>query len=140
MKKQGKKAPKGKTPNIYQNNAGQDDTSRDREDYKEQQAEDTSAPSDGNKAALYDAIIGSATDNVRSHTHHHDTLGNTGTNISYEGPTAPGSGGSAGTGYASGQDAVGARTSTNSEYEEGRVAHPKKKDDDDEQQEEVSSE
>ena len=62
-------------------------------------------------AANLDSIIRSATDAARSHRHS-DSLGNTGTNISYEGPTAPGAGGSVGTGQASGQDAVGARIHT----------------------------
>jgi hypothetical protein len=53
----------------------------------------------------------------------HDTSGlaNTGTNISYEGATAPGAGGSVGRGYASGKEAVGETLRTNSDYEQNRA-------------------
>jgi hypothetical protein len=76
-------------------------------------------------AARLDAVIGNtgATSAARSHKHT-DTWSNQGTNISYEGATAPGSGGSVGTGQASGQDATGARVSTsaNDDY----ASHSKK--------------
>lgn len=67
-------------------------------------------------AAQLDSIMGSATEAVRSNKHQGD-WGNTGTNISYEGAKAPGSGGSVGTGEASGQDAVGARISSDDAYD-----------------------
>ena len=72
-------------------------------------------------------IINSPTDAVRSH-HHTDTLGNTGTNISYEGATAPGGGGSVGTGQSSGQDAVGAKISTSNENDSA-TGHSKETED-----------
>lgn len=56
------------------------------------------------------AIIGGATGNVRSRRSTND-WSDTGTNISYEGATAPAGGGSVGTGQASGQDATGASIS-----------------------------
>lgn len=73
-------------------------------------------------AAGLDSIISGATDNVRSRRSG-GTLGNTGTNISYEGATAPGGGGSVGTGYSSGQEATGAditETSGTGEVHENR--------------------
>lgn len=73
-------------------------------------AQKKSSTGSGNAANL-DAIISSPTDAARGRRSS-GNLGNTGTNVSYEGPTAPGSGGSAGTGYASGQDATGARITT----------------------------
>jgi hypothetical protein len=65
-------------------------------------------------AAEIDGIINSPTEAARSHRHT-DQWSNQGANISYEGATSPGGGGSVGTGYASGQDAVGARVSANDE-------------------------
>jgi len=70
-------------------------------------------------AASIDSIISGATDAVHSRMSQ-ETWGNTGSNISYEGPTAPGSGGSVGTGDASGQDAVHSTINTNSEYDAAR--------------------
>ncbi len=67
-------------------------------------------------AERIDSIISSPTDAVRSRRHT-DTWSNNGTNISYEGNTAPGAGGSVGTGNASGTDAVDARTTVNDAYE-----------------------
>ena len=67
-------------------------------------------------AANLDSIIGGATSAARSNRHT-DTLSNTGTNISYEGNTAPAGGGSVGTGQASGQDAVGARITTSDKHD-----------------------
>lgn len=58
-------------------------------------------------AAALDSIISSPTGNVKAR-HKTESWGNTGTNISYEGQTAPGGMGSVGTGQASGQDATGA--------------------------------
>lgn len=60
---------------------------------------------------------GQAADIYRSPTaaadpHNTRNYANTGTNISYEGATAPGGGGSAGTGEASGQPADGSRITT----------------------------
>jgi hypothetical protein len=71
-------------------------------------------------------IIRSAT--AQAERHHDRGFANTGTNISYEGATAPGSGGSAGTGYASGKDAVDETISTNSDYVQNRASHVNKKD------------
>lgn len=53
----------------------------------------------------------SATDHVRSQLAG-GNMGSTGTNISYEGPTAPGAGGSVGSGYASGQSAADTNTAS----------------------------
>jgi hypothetical protein len=66
--------------------------------------------------ALYAASMGRA---ATAHVNPHNTsnLAQTGTNISYEGPTAPGAGGSLGTGFTSGQAATGAALSTESEHE-----------------------
>ncbi len=61
--------------------------------------------------ASINSIITGATGAVHSR-HSHESWGNTGTNISYEGTTAPGSGGSVGTGQASGSDATGASINT----------------------------
>lgn len=64
-------------------------------------------------AGRINAIINSATAAVHNRHHYASNWANTGTNISYEGATAPGGGGSAGTGQASGQSATGIRiTST----------------------------
>lgn len=70
--------------------------------------------------ALHAASMGRAATEQVSH-HSDDSLAQTGTNISYEGATAPGSGGSAGTGYTSGQAATGARIATDSDYDRARV-------------------
>ena len=70
--------------------------------------------------ALYAASMGRpATGQVDPHSNR--GLANTGTNISYEGPTSPGSGGSVGTGYSSGKSAVETRISTDSDYERARI-------------------
>lgn len=70
--------------------------------------------------ALYAASMGRAA--TAQVDHHSDRdLANTGTNISYEGATAPGSGGSVGTGYSSGKPAVDPTISTDSDYERARV-------------------
>jgi len=76
-------------------------------------------------SALRAASLGrSATAQVDAHSN--SGLANTGTNISYEGATAPGSGGSVGTGYASGKEATGEKISTNSDYEQNRGGSPSK--------------
>ena len=62
-------------------------------------------------AASLDSIITSATNAVQSR-HSTATHGTTGTNISYDGATPPGGGGSVGTGFASGQESTGADTNT----------------------------
>lgn len=55
-------------------------------------------------------------------SHHSDRgLASTGTNISYEGATAPGAGGSAGTGYTSGKEGVDEKVRTDSDYDQARV-------------------
>lgn len=90
-----------------------------------ERTEDTPQRKKTSTAASIDAIITSATDNVRARRHRSD-WSHTGTNISYEGPTAPGSGGSVGTGQASGQNAVGARISTDSEYDKAQIEHSNK--------------
>lgn len=66
-------------------------------------------------AAQLDALISSPTNAVHARHHqglHGHHLADTGTNISYEGATAPGGGGSVGTGEASGQSATGSSITT----------------------------
>ena len=53
-------------------------------------------------------------------------LAKTGTNVVYEGATAPGGGGSVGTGYASGKQAVDATISSNSDFAQNRGGSPSK--------------
>jgi len=84
------------------------------EDEQQQDKDQQKKHASGN-AANIDAIINSPTEAVHGRHSTGSAYANTGTNISYEGPTAPGSGGSAGTGYASGQDATGARISAEDE-------------------------
>lgn len=67
-------------------------------------------------------LVRSASAQVERHSDR--GLANTGTNISYEGPTAPGAGGSVGTGYASGKEAVDETIRTNSDFVQNRAAHP----------------
>jgi len=88
------------------------------EDHKDknqdsQNKEQQHAHKSGN-AANIDSIIGSPTEHVRA-GRSSDSLGNTGANTSYEGATAPGGGGSAGTGYTSGQSGTGASISSDSD-------------------------
>ena len=69
---------------------------------------------------------GQAADVYRSPTaavdpHNTSRYANTGTNISYEGATAPGGGGASGTGNASGQPATGSRITTTREEETGQI-------------------
>lgn len=89
-------------------------------DTNAQQTEGNSKEHTGKKrhvGALQAAAAGrSATAQVDPHSN--SGLANTGTNISYEGPTAPGAGGSVGTGYASGKSAVDPTISTTSEEDE----------------------
>jgi len=53
--------------------------------------------------------------------HNNSGLANTGTNISYEGATAPGSGGSMGTGYTSGKTGDDPKIRTNTDFVQGEV-------------------
>lgn len=62
-------------------------------------------------ASQLDAITNNPTESVRSRRTG-DSLSNTGTNITYEGATAPAGGGSVGTGQASGKDATDPRIAT----------------------------
>ena len=66
--------------------------------------------------ALYAAGMGRAA-TAQVDPHSSSGLANTGTNISYEGPTAAGGGGSAGSGYTSGQSGVDSSISTDSDYD-----------------------
>lgn len=79
-------------------------------------------------AAQLDALISSPTGNVHARHHqgaHGTSLADTGTNISYEGATAPGAGGSVGTGEASGQSASGSSiTSTSADQAVSGANHP----------------
>ncbi len=69
--------------------------------------------------ALYAAGMGRpATGQVDPHSN--SGLAQTGTNTSYEGPTAPGAGGSAGSGYTSGQSGVDSSITTDSDYDQAR--------------------
>ena len=70
--------------------------------------------------ALYAASMGrSATAQVDPHNN--SGLANTGTNISYEGPTAAGAGGSMGTGYTSGQSGAGTSITSDSDYDQAAI-------------------
>lgn len=70
--------------------------------------------------ALYAAGMGRpATAQVDPHSN--SGLAQTGTNTSYEGPLAAGAGGSAGTGYTSGQAGTGAKIATDSDFDQARV-------------------
>lgn len=79
-------------------------------------------------AAQLDSLISSPTAAVhaRHHQSSHGThLADTGTNISYEGQTAPGGGGSVGTGEASGQSATGSSiASTDADLSVSGAHHP----------------
>ncbi len=82
-------------------------------------------------ASRIDSIISSPTDAVRSRHSHSTSAANTGTNVIYEGQTAPGGGGSVGTGEASGQSATGQSITTDGAYEaaqEGTNNHPESTD------------
>ncbi len=71
------------------------------------------------------AVAHSATAQVRRRSGG-DLLASTGTNVSYEGATAPGAGGSVGTGYASGQPATGEKITVNSDFVQNRGGNPAK--------------
>ena len=70
--------------------------------------------------ALYAASMGRAA-TAQVNPHNTSDLASTGTNISYEGPRAPGSGVSAGHGYTSGQPDAGNTISTSSDYDQAAV-------------------
>lgn len=91
------------------------DENKDQEQHNDQEKKKKTS-----SAANIDAIISSPTQNVRAR-HAHPSWGNTGTNISYEGNTAPAGGGSVGTGQASGHDATGAEIHTDDNYDIARV-------------------
>ena len=77
-------------------------------------------------SALAAASMGrAATAQVRAHSGD-GMLAKTGTNVVYEGATAPGGGGSVGTGYASGKQAVDATISSNSDFAQNRGGSPSK--------------
>lgn len=70
--------------------------------------------------ALYAASLGrAATAQVDPHSNR--GLANTGTNISYEGPTAAGAGGSVGSGYTSGQSGADSSISSSSDYDQAAI-------------------
>ncbi len=71
------------------------------------------------------ATAHSATAQVRRHSGG-GLLASTGTNVSYEGATAPGAGGSVGTGFASGQPATGEKITVNSDFVQNRGGTPAK--------------
>jgi hypothetical protein len=87
-------------------------------------------------AADIDSIITGATDAVRSRQSS-GNMGSTGTNVSYEGATAPGGAGSAGTGYGSGQDATGA--GINEGNEDDLIREEKRKDEKDEDEDDADN-
>ena len=88
--------------------------------------------------ALYAASMGRpATAQVDPHSN--SGLAQTGTNTSYEGPVGAGAGGSAGTGYTSGQAGTGAKIATDSDFDQARVS-TKNDNNDDETEEEVTDE
>lgn len=70
--------------------------------------------------ALYAASMGRpATAQVNPHDN--SGLAQTGTNVSYEGPTAPGSGGSQSIGYTSGQPDTPSTIQTSSDYDQAAI-------------------
>lgn len=70
--------------------------------------------------ALYAASMGRPA-TAQVDPHNNAGLAQTGTNTSYEGPLSAGAGGSAGTGYTSGQPATGAKIATESDYDKARA-------------------
>ncbi len=82
----------------------------------EKQRRDEKKKKKSGSAANLDGIIGSPTENVRSRRSSAD-WSNTGTNISYEGNTAPAGGGSVGTGQSSGKEAVDPTINANDAYD-----------------------
>ncbi len=70
--------------------------------------------------ALYAAGMGRAA-TAQVDPHSNSGLAQTGTNISYEGPTAAGAGGSMGSGYTSGQPGTSPSIATDSDYEQAAV-------------------
>lgn len=111
-----------------------------KDDWKEQQqqtgASDESKEESKEKKggihnnALYAASMGRAA-TAQVNPHDNSGLAQTGTNVSYEGPTAPGGGGSAGTGYGSGQSATGSTTITTEDYDKGGTTRKKEENTDD---------
>jgi hypothetical protein len=79
--------------------------------------------------ALYAASMGRAATSQVRHNSGSDQLAQTGTNIIYESATAPGSGGSAGTGFTSGQPATGASIASDSDYERAAIGAQRVSDD-----------
>lgn len=79
--------------------------------------------------ALYAASLGRAATAQVSH-HSSRGLAQTGTNISYEGPTAQGGG--VGSGYSSGQSAAESRISSTSDYDKAAVGKKHSKHEQDE--------
>ena len=91
---------------------------------EQEQNNETGKKKKGGSALLAASIGRSATAQVSRHSG--SGLASTGTNISYEGATAPGAGGSLGTGFASGKEAVDEMIHTNSDYEQNRGGSPSK--------------
>lgn len=110
---------KSNLPSENENRKDMNENARKADTNNERVSDPSQNEKKHSSAASIDSIISGATDAVHSRTHSAD-WGNTGTNISYEGPKAPGSGGSVGTGEASGQDAVHSTINTNSEYDAAR--------------------
>jgi hypothetical protein len=86
--------------------------------------QDAQEKTKGGSALAAAGVARSATAQVDPHSN--SGLANTGTNISYDGATAPGAGGSVGTGYASGKEATGETLTTDSDYAQGRGGSPNK--------------
>jgi hypothetical protein len=70
--------------------------------------------------ALYAAGMGRAA-TAQVDPHSNSGLANTGTNISYEGPTAAGAGGSMGSGYTSGQSGANTSITSESDYDQAAI-------------------
>jgi hypothetical protein len=104
------------------------DTQKNQDELNQEQSQDQSQKKGGiHNNALYAASMGRAA-TAQVNPHDNSGLAQTGTNISYEGATAPGSGGSAGTGYTSGQPATGASISTDSDYDQAGVGTTNRQD------------
>lgn len=118
---QNQKSPEQSRGNMNDRTPSQDDAKNapaPKTDAEKEEAEKAGNKKHKTSAAAINSIIGSATENVRA-GHIEKTLGNTGTNVSYEGPTSTAAGG---TGYNSGQPATGAKISTDDAYDSGGVA------------------
>ncbi len=88
--------------------------------------------------ALFAASMGRAA-TAQVDPHSNSGLAQTGTNTSYEGATAPGAGGSAGSGYTSGQTGVDSSISTTSDYAQTQTGKSSEKNTDDDNEDDAKN-